>query len=295
VKALYDLQAPAKINLFLHVLGKRADGYHLLESVFAPIDWCDTLHLELQRDGCIERHDLAESDLPKDDLCVRAARALQGASGSRMGATIVLEKHIPAQAGLGGGSSDAATVLIGLNRLWGLNWPRSQLAMIAAQLGADVPFFLGSGAAWVSGAGERIAPLQLQPHTLATPVWVLKPAAGAATAAVFSHPSINRACEPATIMGFAADGSAQLVASATNTDWRSFGSNALQAAACAVCPDIELALRALHDQGLQARMTGSGSAVFAFDTRPTAAWQGAKPSGQLRLCRVLPEHPLIGF
>jgi 4-diphosphocytidyl-2-C-methyl-D-erythritol kinase len=302
VNAIYDLAAPAKLNLFLHITGRRADGYHLLESLFVPIDWADTIHLEKRSDGVIERIDgpieridALGSELPADDLCTRAARALAAASGVQSGATILLEKRVPAQAGMGGGSSDAATVLIGLNRLWALNWPREQLMPIAAKLGADVPFFLGSGAAWVSGVGERIAPLKLPAAALETPVWVLKPKNGAETAAVFRHEAVKRDCEAATIVGFAADGSAYLEASAETTDWRSFGSNALQAAACAVCPDIEAALGALVAQGLTPRMTGSGSAVFAFDDRRQAIWSGDAPAGQLRLCRVLPEHPLAGF
>jgi 4-diphosphocytidyl-2-C-methyl-D-erythritol kinase len=123
---LLDLPAPAKLNLFLHVVGRRADGYHLLQSVFRLIDWMDTLHLELRRDGGISRDDLG-AVLPADDLCVRAARLLQRESGCGLGVHITLEKQVPWGAGLGGGSSDAATVLLGLNRLWNLNWPRQQI------------------------------------------------------------------------------------------------------------------------------------------------------------------------
>src|SRR5512134_3017685 len=130
VNALYDLPAPAKVNLFLHVIGRRADGYHLLQSVFALIDWADTLHIERRSDGLLQRHDLT-TPLPADDLCLRAARSLQQASGTTLGADIQIEKRVPSGAGLGGGSSDAATTLLALNRLWGLDWPRERLAALA--------------------------------------------------------------------------------------------------------------------------------------------------------------------
>ena len=129
MKALYDLPAPAKLNLFLHVIGRRADGYHLLQSVFVLIDWCDTLHIESRADGQLQRHDLGAA-LPADDLCLRAARALQAASGCTAGADISIAKQVPSGAGMGGGSSDAATTLLALNRLWGLDWPLSRLVAL---------------------------------------------------------------------------------------------------------------------------------------------------------------------
>ena len=132
--ALYDVPAPAKINLFLHVVGRRADGYHLLQSVFVLVDWCDTLHLECRADGQVRRHDLGPA-LPADDLSLRAARALQQASGCTLGADISVHKHLPWGAGLGGGSSDAASTLLALNRLWGLRWPKQRLQEIALALG----------------------------------------------------------------------------------------------------------------------------------------------------------------
>lgn len=140
MQSLYDLSAPAKLNLFLHITGRRADGYHLIESVFMLIDWCDTLHMSRRADGLISREDLGTA-LPADDLVLRAARALQGASGCKYGAHIGVDKRIPAQAGLGGGSSDAATTLLALNRLWRLHWPLEKLLPIGLRLGADVPFF----------------------------------------------------------------------------------------------------------------------------------------------------------
>ena len=159
--ALYDVAAPAKLNLFLHVTGRRADGYHLLQSLFVLVDWCDTLHFELRRDGRLARHDLGPA-LPADDLCLRAARLLRAESGSPLGADISVQKDVPWGAGLGGGSSDAATTLLALNRLWGLDWPRERLAALGLKLGADVPFFIGGRNALVEGIGERLTPVPVE-------------------------------------------------------------------------------------------------------------------------------------
>ena len=156
--SLYDVPAPAKLNLFLHITGRRDDGYHLLQSVFMLIDWCDTLHFSLRRDGQLTREDLGPA-LPPDDLTLRAARALQQSTGCSLGAHIGVLKRVPAQAGMGGGSSDAATTLLTLNRLWKLGLRTPQLQAIAVRLGADVPFFLCGHHAWVEGIGERITPL----------------------------------------------------------------------------------------------------------------------------------------
>ncbi|MEY4363693.1 MAG: 4-diphosphocytidyl-2-C-methyl-D-erythritol kinase [Pseudomonadota bacterium] len=276
MNALHDIAAPAKINLFLHVTGRRADGYHLLQSVFMLIDWCDTLHFEARRDGQISREDLG-SALPKDDLIVRAARALQQASGTPLGAHIGVLKSIPAQAGMGGGSSDAASTLIALNRLWGLNWPASRLLPLALGLGADVPFFLFGSNAWVEGVGEQMQPMALPAARFA----VLKPALGVETARIFGSPQLQRATEPATMPDFAAAPF-------------SFGRNDLQPVAEALCPQIGQALEWLGQHGLQARMTGSGSAVFAHLTREMEF--DSPPDGwQLRICSNLAVHPLAGW
>ena len=210
LKALYDVAAPAKLNLFLHITGRRADGYHLLQSVFMLIDWCDTLHFELRPDGRITREDLGKPDegnpgesqaLPAEDLCVRAARALQVACGTPLGVHIGLKKSIPSQAGMGGGSSDAASCLLALQRLWGVRLPAPQLHAIALKLGADVPFFLSGGHAWVEGIGEKITPLALPPARFV----VVKPPAGLPTQGIFSAPGLKRDTETATIQGFAAN------------------------------------------------------------------------------------------
>lgn len=276
MKALYDLPAPAKLNLFLHITGRRADGYHLLQSAFMLIDWCDTLHFELRSDGLIHREDLT-TPLPADDLVVRAARALQAASGTTLGADIGVAKHLPAQAGMGGGSSDAATCLLALNRLWGLNLPRAALAKIGLGLGADVPFFLAGGNAWVEGVGEKITPLDLPPARFL----VAKPPAGLDTAAIFCDPRLKRDSETATILGFVANP-------------YGFGHNDLQPVAQALCPDVSQALEWLANRGLQGRMTGSGSAVFAH--LPSGTVPDAAPAGwQVRECSNLGVHPLAGW
>lgn len=274
--ALLDVPAPAKLNLFLHVTGRREDGYHLLQSVFMLIDWCDTLHFErLDRDH-LEREDLG-TPLPPDDLVLRAARALKEASGYRQGAHIAIEKRLPAQAGLGGGSSDAASTLLALNRLWGLNWPLSRLQAIGLQLGADVPFFLGGQHAWVEGIGEKIQPIAL-PET----AWVvIKPASGLETARIFRDPNLERHTKTATIADFAARPF-------------DFGRNDLQPVAERLCPEVTQALDWLKTLGLQPRMTGSGSAVFASLHRPLEF--PPTPTGwQLKVCSNLKAHPLAGW
>lgn len=292
MNALLDVPAPAKLNRFLHVTGRRADGYHELQSVFQLIDWYDTLHFEARRDGRLSREDLHDADgdtppLPADDLCLRAARALQSASGCPLGVHIVLDKRIPQQAGLGGGSSDAASTLIALNRLWGLHWPRSALMTIGERLGADVPFFLGGRNAWVEGIGERLKPLDLPP----TRFLVVKPAAGVPTAAIFQAHDLERATPPAIMADFVAH-----LHACQRQPW---GRNDLQPVAVRLCPDIAQALEHLTARGLAPRMTGSGSAVFAVlpdGYTPEDNLLRDWPEGwQARVCCGLPEHPLIGW
>ena len=285
MKRLYDLPAPAKLNLFLHVVGRRDDGYHLLQSVFMLIDWCDTLHLERRDDGVIGREDRVPGELPAEDLCVRAARLLQQAGGTRQGVQIVLDKRLPAQAGLGGGSSDAATVLLALNRLWGLNLRRDALARLGQSLGADVPFFIGGRNAWVEGIGERLTPV----HLPAGRVLVVKPVAGLSTPRIFGSPLLKRDTKTATIQGFAANSTLDLAAC------MAFGTNDLQPVAQALCPDIGACIDWLATRGYNARMSGSGSAVFA----PLACGQGAPgdvPEGwQMRVCSNMDVHPLADW
>lgn len=289
MQRLLDLPAPAKVNLFLHVVGRRPDGYHELQSIFVPLDWHDLIHLEKRADGRLSRQDLHPgAGLPAEDLCVRAARALQQASGTPLGAHIVLDKRLPQQAGLGGGSSDAATVLLGLNHLWGLHWPRQRLAAVGARLGADVPFFLGQGPAWVEGIGERLLPVDVPERELL----VVKPAGGVATAEVFAHPDLPRATPRVQ--------PAQAVAALRADPLLQWGHNDLQDVAQRLDPQIAQALQHLRDLGLQPRMSGSGSAVFAVlpaDT-PTAAaaHTTAWPDGWVvRRCRSLARLPLADW
>ncbi len=276
MKALYDICAPAKLNLFLHITGRRSDGYHLLQSVFMLIDWCDTLHFDLRADGQISREDLTTT-LPDDDLVIRAARALKLASSSALGVHIGIEKRIPAQAGMGGGSSDAASTLLALNRLWRLNYSLESLGQIGLQLGADVPFFLGGRNAWVEGVGEKMVPVGLPPGRFV----VLKPAQGLETRLIFSDADLKRDSETAIISGFAADAFG-------------FGRNDLQPVAQRLCPGVSQALEWLAAQGLSGRMTGSGSAVFSPVSQDIELL--ATPSGcQLRLCNSLVAHPLVDW
>ena len=291
LRAVYDLPAPAKLNLFLHVIGRRADGYHLLESVFVLIDWADTLHLELRDDGRLQRHDLAEP-LPADDLCLRAARALQAASGTTFGADISIVKSVPAGAGLGGGSSDAATVLLALNRLWQLNWPRERLLGLAATLGADVPFFVFGRPALVQGIGEQLSAVEAPEQRF----FVVKPAASLPTADIFRSPLLKRDSASVIVMG-------SLGSTALTGLGSGFGRNDLQAAAEDRCVEVAQAARWLEQRFGNSRMTGSGSAVFARvgTGDPPLATELVEASSELpsgwvgRLCRSLNQHPLAGW
>lgn len=255
-------QAPAKLNLFLHITGRREDGYHLLQSIFMRIDWCDTLHFELTHDGRITRTDsLNETGkpLPEIDLSIRAAMALQANTGVACGAHITLEKRIPSEAGMGGGSSDAATTLLALNELWQTGLSLDQLAAIGVTLGADVPFFLYERDAWVEGIGEKITPIDLSKLPIASRFLVVKPLNGVSTPDVFTSPNLARNTKTATIEGFAA----WTESNASQQYLEPFGCNDLQPVALQICPDIQTALEWFEAQGLFGRMTGSGSAVFA--------------------------------
>ena len=287
LQALYDLPAPAKLNLFLHITGRRADGYHLLQSVFILIDWADTLHIERRADGQLHRHDLGPA-LPADDLGLRAARALQQASGCTLGADISVLKNLPWGAGMGGGSSDAATVLLALNRLWGLDWPRARLLELAAPLGADVPFFVGGNNAFVEGIGEKLTPIEWAPRRYA----VVKPAQSLATAGIFSHPGLARDTEPATLAGSVAQ--LNELSKQEHGITASFGHNDLQPVAQALCPPIAQVAQWLEARFGNSRMTGSGSAVFAAVGADGVPWlEGDLPEGWSgRMCRSLSHHPL---
>ena len=236
------LPAPAKLNLFLHVTGRRADGYHTLQTLFQMLDWGDEIVLESRADGRIERVGGLSGVVSDDDLAVRAARLLQAETGGGHGAAISIDKRIPAGAGLGGGSSDAATVLLGLNRLWGLDWPLDRLAELGGKLGADVPVFVHGRTAFAEGIGDRLQPIDL-PERWYVVVW---PGVPVSTLAVFQAPELTRNTPALKI--------ADLLGSATRND--------LEPVAVRRCPSIAEALSWLAEHG-EVRMSGSGSSVFA--------------------------------
>ena len=317
MQAIYDVPAPAKLNLFLHVVGKRPDGYHLLQSIFTLIDWADTLHFERRSDGQLLRHDQGHN-LPADDLCLRAARLLQQQSGCAWGVDIQIEKRLPAGAGMGGGSSDAATTLLALNRLWGLNWPLSKLLSLGLSLGADVPFFLGGSHAFVEGIGEILHPIELPALTFA----VLKPSQSISTQEIFSSPLLARSKKMAIVAGFPANNSSgeisgeelirldnKYIANKIGANkLGGFGRNDLQKPAEARCAGVVQALQILEAEFGNSRMTGSGSAVFARVDTPAnqqeinllnqqflKKLQGLPADWSGRICRSLDRHPLQGW
>lgn len=243
---LIPYAAPAKLNLFLHVVGRRADGYHLLQSVFRFIDMSDRVWLGVRDDGKIVRLvDL--QGVPEDlDLTVRAARLLKARTGCGLGADIRLEKRLPMGGGLGGGSSDAATVLLALNRLWGVDLPRAALQELALELGADVPVFVFGQSAFAEGVGEKLAPISLPPSWYV----VLTPPVEVATKAVFASPELTRNTPPIKISDFLAGAGPQ-------ESLR----NDLQPVVASNYPEVARYLAWLEQFG-QARMTGSGACVF---------------------------------
>jgi len=234
--------APAKLNLFLHVTGRRADGYHELQTVFQIIDLADALAFEPRADGVIRRVEGPAEVPAADDLCVTAARRLREAGGVTAGADIRLEKRIPIQGGLGGGSSDAATTLVALNEIWGLHLPVEAIAEIGLELGADVPLFLLGRSAWAEGIGERLTPLELPEKHFA----IVFPGVGIATAEVFQAPELTRKTPKTTIRGFL----------------RAGGHNDCEPVVTGRSPEVRRALAWLAEKG-DARLTGTGSSVFA--------------------------------
>ncbi|MDR0481115.1 MAG: 4-(cytidine 5'-diphospho)-2-C-methyl-D-erythritol kinase [Gallionellaceae bacterium] len=269
--------APAKLNLFLHVVGRRDDGYHLLQTQFCFIDLCDTLHFSLRDDGVVNRLGGLDGVPPEQDLCVRAARLLQRETGCRLGVDIALEKRIPMGGGLGGGSSDAATTLLALNKLWELDLSREKLMQLGLTLGADVPVFIFGENAFAEGVGER---LQIYPAPDACYV-VLFPPVQVATAAVFSRPELTRNTNSITIRALP---TAHLT-------------NDLQPVVCSLYPEVARHLAWLS-QFAEAKMTGSGACVFAgFATEQEARDVLAQLPPDMRgvVARGLPRHPLREF
>lgn len=266
--------APAKLNLFLHVVGRRADGYHLLQTVFRFIDRYDWLHFSPRDDSRIELASPTPGVAPEDDLCVRAARCLQAHTGCHQGATIRLEKHLPMGGGLGGGSSDAATVLLALNHLWQTGVPRGELERLGAGLGADVPVFVHGRNTFAEGIGEQFTDLALPPATYL----VVHPAVHVPTAAIFGAPDLCRNT-PAIAPGSWQPGS---------------GHNDLEAVACRRFPAVAESLAALRRLAPAAMMTGSGACVFASfaDRQAAARALAALPPANAWLADGLDCHPL---
>lgn len=288
--------APAKLNLFLHVVGRRADGYHLLQSALRLIDLADSLRFSARADGRIALAALLEGVPEERDLCVRAATLLRDSAAARgvqtCGVTISLEKRIPMGGGLGGGSSDAATVLLALNRLWQLGMSRSELQGLGLSLGADVPFFLCGGNAFAEGVGEVLTPLELPP------AWylVLVPPVAVPTVAVFAAPELTRNTKSVKISSFSGTASDFLSGSAGGGLGVDFGHNDLQPVVCARYAQVARALGWLGAYA-RARMSGSGACVFAqFDDHGDAAAVLARLPADMDMrglvVRGLARHPV---
>ncbi len=287
--------APAKLNLFLHVVGRRADGYHLLQSVFQLIDYSDTVYIQLRNDGRIMR-DQDVPGVPEDsDLTIRAARLLQSHALPGAGANIRLEKRLPMGGGLGGGSSDAATVLLALNRLWQLYLSREALQKLALKLGADVPMFIFGRTAFAEGIGEILHPVS------APPAWyvVLTPPVQVPTAAIFATPELTRNTPALKIAPFSAGvGHTALHGIHSVESWSPLvGQNDLQPVVVKSYPEVARHLEWLSQFG-GARMTGSGACVFAsFGTEAAARDVLRKLPGSMQgfVAQGLDKHPLYDF
>jgi 4-diphosphocytidyl-2-C-methyl-D-erythritol kinase len=278
--------APAKLNLFLHVVGRRADGYHLLQTLFRFIDLNDILTFTLRADGDVHRVNAIEGVPPEQDLCVRAARLLQQETGCKLGVDITLEKRIPMGGGLGGGSSDAATTLLALNRLWGLGLSRERLMQMGLSLGADVPVFIFGESAFAEGVGERLQAYELPD------AWyvVLCPPVHVPTPQIFSHSELTRNTISMTMRALP-KGSDYRVGAQPGLK------NDLQAVACKLYPAVAEHLAWLA-RFAPALMTGSGACVFAeFSTEgeAEAVFQQLPPNMRGFVTRGLQQHPLKDF
>ncbi|MBW9104543.1 4-(cytidine 5'-diphospho)-2-C-methyl-D-erythritol kinase [bacterium M00.F.Ca.ET.228.01.1.1] len=285
--SLRDCLAPAKLNLFLHITGRRPDGYHTLQTVFQLLDWGDTLHFTRRDDGLITRSTEIADVPPEHDLTVRAANLLKAHTGSPQGVDIEIEKRLPMGAGLGGGSSDAATTLLALNRLWNLHLPRLELQELALKLGADVPFFVFGKNAFAQGVGEALDVVQLPPrHFL-----VVTPRVHVPTAAIFSEKALTRDSKALTITDFPAELSC-------NTEWpESFGRNDMQQVVVGKYAEVAQVLRWFENIA-PARMSGSGASVFAaFRSKAEAEAAQAKLPAEWNsaVAASLEVHPLFAF
>lgn len=269
--------APAKLNLFLRIPGRRDDGYHLLQTVFRLLDWGDTVHVRVRGDGRIQRHGTSVPGVAAaDDLLVRAAGALQQASGTTLGADLRVDKRVPAGGGFGGGSSDAATVLVVLDALWGTGLGVERLAAIGLGLGADVPVFVRGANAWAEGVGERLQPLDLPP------AWYLlaDPGVQVPTATLFQAPELTRDAPPVTMSDFASG--------------RPLG-NVFEPVLRRREPAVESAFAALARFGTP-RLTGTGSGCFVEFATPAAAEAALAQAPRGLRARVVagaPRSPLL--
>jgi 4-diphosphocytidyl-2-C-methyl-D-erythritol kinase len=281
--AALRLPAPAKINVFLHVTGRRSDGYHTLETLLVPIDYGDRVTLALRAGSEIIRTRGIAELAPDDDLAVRAARLLQRRCGVERGVEVDIEKRIPVGGGLGGGSSDAATVLLGLNRLWQLGLTRRGLMALALELGADVPFFVFGEPGFARGIGEALERVSLPPTWFV----VLTPPVQVCTATIFAAAELTRQTRSARIRAFP----------------EAYGSNDLQAVAVSRFPEIAACLGALSREvpsGVRVGMSGSGSSVFAAFADEDAAVQTLSRVVRASnvagfVARTLDRHPLQHF
>jgi len=285
--SLRNCLAPAKLNLFLHITGRRADGYHALQTVFQLLDWGDTLHFTRRDDGRVTRSTDVSGVPPEHDLTVRAALLLKNHTGSAEGVDIQIDKRLPMGAGLGGGSSDAATTLLALNRLWKLDLPREELQALALKLGADVPFFVFGKNAFAEGVGEALEAVQLPARYFL----VVTPRVQVPTAAIFSEKSLTRDSKPLTITDFLAQHSC-------SAEWPdSFGRNDMQQVVVGKYAEVAQVLR-WFDNIAPARMTGSGASVFAaFRSRDEAEAAQAKLPSEWNsaVTASLDTHPLFAF
>jgi 4-diphosphocytidyl-2-C-methyl-D-erythritol kinase len=279
--------APAKINLFLHITGQRADGYHLLQTVFRLLDLYDTIHLKLSKDGAISRvNDVA--GVPEElDLCVRAAKLLQQHTQCPLGVDILVEKRIPMGGGLGGGSSDAATMLLALNRLWQLNLNRRELMTLGLKLGADVPFFIYGKNAWAEGVGEQLEAIELRDAYYV----ILNPNIHVSTAQIFANKQLTKNANPKTMLDFS--GAAKLAACNLSAEF----TNHLEKIVCSEYPAVLDSLNWLGQFG-DARMSGSGASVFleVENEKVAAEICNQKPKNiQGFVARGLSQHPLMNL
>ncbi|NMM25980.1 MAG: 4-(cytidine 5'-diphospho)-2-C-methyl-D-erythritol kinase [Glaciimonas sp.] len=284
-RTLKNCPAPAKLNLFLHITGRRPDGYHLLQTVFQLLDFGDTLHFALRDDERIERSN-ALPGVPQDsDLTVRAARLLQAAGSAKLGkplagADIALEKRLPMGGGLGGGSSDAATTMMALNHLWHTGFSPAELMTLGLQLGADVPFFLFGQNAFAEGVGEILSPIE----TPACWYVVIEPGVSISTAAIFNAKDLTRDTNLVKISNF-------------SKAPKNFGKNDLQAVATRLFPEVSNAIQWLKKFG-DARMTGSGSCVFCSVEQEHDAGEVLKivpPHWRAWKVKAIGQHPLVNF